>query len=133
MSDDDDGCACFYSECYDDNYPAFVTEEWRTARKQHKCCECGDPIKPGDRYEYVCGKWDSRIDVYKTCAGCENIRKSLNCGSGWTYTTLWQDIADSDLIEDKAPTPCTLRALNDAGRAKLLDAWQEHVDETVNG
>ena len=91
------------------------------------------PSCPGDRYEYACGKWEGRIDVYKTCEGCEGIRMALNCGDGWTYTTLWQDIADSDLIENRAPTPCTLRALSDKGRAKLLDAWNEYVEETVNG
>ena len=42
----------------------------RTARKLWKCCECGDEIKVGDRYEDVSGVYDGQWDNYRTCTRC---------------------------------------------------------------
>lgn len=49
--------------------------EWPCARKRHKCCECGHPIKKGDRYELVTGLWDGDLWCrFKTCADCADMR-----------------------------------------------------------
>jgi len=39
-----------------DDYAEFQNITIRTARKEHECCECGETIKPGQRYEYVAGR-----------------------------------------------------------------------------
>jgi hypothetical protein len=85
-----DSCICVDH----DSHASFSTNEWRTARKQYVCCECGDPILPGAKYEHVFGVWDGDVSVYKTCYLCVRIRKSLfSCG--WIYGQMWQDIQDS--------------------------------------
>ena len=45
----------------------------RTARKAHKCCECKQEIKPGEKYRYSSGIWDSSPDSYKQCNTCAAI------------------------------------------------------------
>ena len=43
---------------------------WRKAHKQHKCCECGDLIQSGDRYEYIFSVFEGDVTVFKTCEFC---------------------------------------------------------------
>lgn len=46
------------------------------ARKEHRCEECGGPIKPGEKYEYVFGVWDgSWVSIFKTCERCFDLRQ----------------------------------------------------------
>jgi hypothetical protein len=68
---DDYACSCDYE-------PAeFYHKKDRKARKAHKCEECGSAIKPGQRYEHVFGKWDGRLDSFKTCERCIALRDHL--------------------------------------------------------
>lgn len=68
--------ACDY-DGYDNVMPEFYSRKIRRARKQHECSECGDKINPGERYEYVSGKWDGYFDVFHTCETCKRIREDL--------------------------------------------------------
>jgi len=73
--------------------PTVFAEVWRKARKQHSCCECGQPIVVGQRYEHAAGLWDGHWETYRTCATCAQIRTSLF--HGWMYGRLWEDIFDA--------------------------------------
>ena len=61
-------CSCDYVA------PTFYNQSLRTAKKQHKCEECGGPILAGEKYEYVSGLWDGYFNVFKTCERCVDIR-----------------------------------------------------------
>lgn len=63
--------------CYDAEGPEFVDTRHVTARKNHKCCECGREIASGETYERTAGKWDSNFYVFKTCEQCEDLRDAL--------------------------------------------------------
>ena len=63
--------------CDFDTPAAFVHVNTWTARKKHKCCECGHVIVPGETYERVTGKWDYGIDTFKTCEKCVDLRDAL--------------------------------------------------------
>lgn len=64
--------------CYDDNEPAAVYEEqWRTARKQHKCCECAGEISKGSDYQFISMLQGGTWYKYKTCEPCADLRESL--------------------------------------------------------
>lgn len=54
--------------------PQAFHQEWRTARKMHRCCECSAWITPRERYHFVSGIWDHRPDSYRTCAQCVQVR-----------------------------------------------------------
>lgn len=79
----------------DDYDPAdFYSDKMRTARKQHRCCECGRVIEVGEHYQHVAGAWDRKVSTYKTCQQCKEIRESFACGEGFLFTTLWDDMQE---------------------------------------
>jgi len=62
-------------ECYcepsdTDDYSEVWNVTWHTARKPHKCCECLEEIKPGQKYEKIFSVFDGGIQTYKTCEFC---------------------------------------------------------------
>lgn len=62
-------CACDYD-------PATVySSAVRTARKPHRCEECGSKIEPGGKYEYVFGIWEGDVSIFKTCEACLDLRQ----------------------------------------------------------
>ncbi len=63
-------------EC-DFEAPDFYDLSKKKARKEHKCSECNSTIKIGEIYEYVSGKWEGDISIYKTCPDCLNIIEQL--------------------------------------------------------
>jgi hypothetical protein len=66
----------------------------RKARKQHECCECQAPIRPGMQYEDAHG-----IDAYggawqfRTCLPCMHIREHY-CPHGWIWGCLAEQIEE---------------------------------------
>ena len=100
----DMGCACVCSVDYDraDVYSSKVV----TARKQHKCCECGETIEPGGKYEYVSGCWDGSWDHYKTCEICLRIRNDVCCGGGFLFGQLREEVWEAfgvDYVTGETP------------------------------
>lgn len=76
-------------ECCCDSYYGFAADvsstKIRKARKPHTCCECGDTIGPGQRYEVASGCWEGSWDHFKTCITCVRIRDDLfPCGHVYT-------------------------------------------------
>ena len=64
----------------------------RKARKQHRCCECADPIVPGMRYQEASGiTQDGDPYRYRTCLACAQIREDY-CPSGWYWGGLGEQI-----------------------------------------
>lgn len=65
--------------CFCDYIPAeFIHSNERTARKTHKCCECGHQIQPGETYEHVWGKWEGVTSTFDTCEMCLELREALS-------------------------------------------------------
>jgi len=87
------GCACVCSVV--DYDPADVySSKVVTARKEHTCCECGETIKPGDKYENASGLWEGSWDHYKTCEICLRIRSDVCC-DGWLFGQLREAVWDA--------------------------------------
>jgi hypothetical protein len=90
-------CFCDYDA------PEFYSSTIRTARKQHKCFECGNHIIAGDKYEYVFGKWGGDIGRYKTCSHCVDLRtwthNNVPCLC-WAHGNLFDDCLEA--IEEAA-------------------------------
>lgn len=70
-------------------------EELRTARKTHRCYECGREIMPGERYHHEATLYEGRKDTVKTCRHCLVVRAWLQaeCG-GWLYGGISEDIQE---------------------------------------
>ncbi len=96
------------------------------AVKEHRCCECGETITKGTRYECVRGMWDHRWSTYKTCLSCVEIRDHFSC-DGWVYGQLWSDLEENFFPDMKAGGPC-MEGLSPANKARLFErrlAWLE--------
>lgn len=63
---------CFYYDG-DGSYP-YREKVVVRARKQHRCEECSVPIKPGDTYRYVTGRYEGDWFEMRFCAHCDFIR-----------------------------------------------------------
>ena len=61
----------------DSDAPTLYRETNRTARKEHKCCECKRIITESEPYQHVVGVWDGEIRTFKTCAQCAAMRANL--------------------------------------------------------
>lgn len=98
-----------------------------TARKPQVCCECGDPIRPGDRYEFVSGCWDGTWSSFRTCLVCHEIRTRFSC-EGWVYGRLREATKEGmfPCWKEKGPFDWLAKVSNAAG-AKLrgwYEAWE---------
>lgn len=71
-------------DVYDSNPP--IAEEWRKAKKEHKCYACREIIRIGDRYHFIAQKDDEFFTV-KHCARCWTMGEAiLEAGSdSWQY------------------------------------------------
>ncbi len=92
----------------------FQTSE-RKARKEHKCCECYNPINKGDVYQYSSGVWDEP-QSFKQCLGCYEIMKAadsesrVNCDNGvafgclrdWFFDGMSSDFKAKEFIDAMA-------------------------------
>lgn len=63
------------------------------ARKLHTCCECGEPIRPGETYLCEDVRDGGRFECFKTCADCQSIRGAFFCGS-WYWASIWEDLRE---------------------------------------
>ena len=80
---------CTVNTNYDGEGPDVCEDKIVTARKEYRCIECRDVIKPGDKYEYTRGLWDGRWSTFRTCILCLRIRKDFFCS--WVYGDMRQD------------------------------------------
>lgn len=94
--------------CYDDgDYAPTLTDEYRKARKEHRCIACHEAIPPGHRYHVTVQVFEGDLEEYKHCARCwvlameilhmnGTVQWDLNCG------TSWQEAAGEDPPESVA-------------------------------
>lgn len=107
------------------NTPSVFFERIITARKPQTCYECGDPIRPGDRYEFVSGCWDGGWASFHTCLTCREIRNEFSC-EGWVYETLREATEEGMFPCWKEQGPFDwLAKVSDAAGAKLKGWYRE--------
>lgn len=85
--------------CFCDYDPAeFYSATTPTARKAHRCDECGHAISQGESYERVGAKWDGSLTVFKTCARCTALRQHLKVHAPcfcWAHGNLLDDARET--------------------------------------
>ncbi len=82
--------------CYCDFDPATLYfAKVVTARKPHRCDECGGPIVPGEQYERATMLADGHWDVFATCCACLPMADWVvrNCGCR-LHGDLWRHLED---------------------------------------
>ena len=83
----------FNCSCHADDAAEILDEKIHCAVKEHKCCECGGIIQPGDHYEKAECMQNGRRRYYKTCLPCRRVRQNY-CPDGWIYGRLFKQIMD---------------------------------------
>lgn len=84
-------CCCVEANDYE--YPSISDVKMVKARVHHTCTECGDLIKPGERYERADLLHDGEWLHYKTCWFCLCVRSDFfDCG--WLYGCLVEEFAE---------------------------------------
>ena len=90
-------------ECRDYDPPAFLRERKVKANKPHECCECLGTIEPGKTYQNSSGKWDGRLETFRTCLGCLDLAKRFGV-TCWCFGMLMDEFdpqdADSPEIDE---------------------------------
>ena len=116
-------CGCVWVDTDD-------CEQWRlenrlvTARKDHKCYECGDQIKKGDQYKLEKLADVDGISTYKTCMTCFEIRKAFFC-QGWWYGQVSCDLREHIReMGGKISSDC-IAPLPPAARERVCDMIEE--------
>lgn len=59
-------------------HPSVYNMIVRTARKDHKCCECSGVIQKGEQYNYHSGVWDGEGASFKVCFDCDALRAYMD-------------------------------------------------------
>jgi hypothetical protein len=92
----------------------------RKARKEHECCECGESIRPGQKYEDATGiDGEGESYQFRTCLTCKAIREHY-CPHGWMWTCLAETIQECLGFDYRTlPTEAEARAI-DAEDAKRI-------------
>ena len=91
----------------------------KRAAKDHRCYECLETIKRGDRYEHASGLWDGRWSTFKTCLSCVEIRDHFSC-DGWLFGQLWEDLESNFFPGMRAGGPC-MDGLSPSAKARLFE------------
>ena len=80
-----------------------LRSETRTARKTHKCHECGAEIKSGDRYFFGAWPADGTFHQIKSCAGCEEVRDKIGAIEIENGCGAWESKPPYGLLGECAP------------------------------
>jgi len=107
--------------------PSCYSHETPTAKRPHRCYECGETIRPGTKYERFSGIWDGKPGRYKTCLSCVEIRDHFSCGEGFIFGALWEQMEDNFFPDMKAGGPC-MEGLSPVAKGRLFElrlAWLE--------
>lgn len=105
----------------DDDRVTVLHERHRTARKEHRCAECGRGIVVGEPYLVERFINDGEASTHKTCRHCEAVRGWLlsECG-GWLYGGVAEDIGEH-AQEGAGGLPVKLAAVGISRRWKRSD------------
>lgn len=82
---------CMYG---DGDYPDFFkTQKIKSARKEHKCSECGRVIAAKESYEKTTGKWGGNIYTFTQCNHCQIACNLLiKYCDGYVFGSVKEDI-----------------------------------------
>lgn len=117
-------CACLWS---DGDACEVARSVIRTASKEHRCLECREPIRPGQRYEFTSGIFEGDPFSQKICLFCVEIGNALYC-DGRMFGTLWDDIEDQIFAERPSIASCLDKLQTPEAKQFLQRRWWQWVE-----
>lgn len=124
-------CSCTVSGDGIDYFFELINKVTRTARKEHKCCECRETIQRGEKYLSETLKYGS-LHTYKTCRTCESLRDEF-FSDGFSYGNIIDDLRQHVVeCSGDIPEKC-LSKLPEKARGIVCqmidDYWIDYEDE----
>lgn len=97
-----------------------------TARKEHRCGECGKLINKGEKYELYRGVWEGEIHCEKTCLDCVTLREAFYTKGGYMFGNIKDAVREHVLYElhGDVSSDCIL-PLSPGARDFVFDLVQE--------
>ena len=104
-----------------DEMCSFWVSKIKTARKSHKCEECRQEIKIGDKYESLAYYFEG-FHHEKRCAVCCEVRNAfLEDGSCYCPGDMWTEIAD--YVFPEMTSACFDKLQTPDGNAEFRRRW----------
>jgi uncharacterized protein with PIN domain len=75
-----------------DDFAEMIETRVNKARKEHKCHECQELIKPGEKYLVEKEVFDGRLSTHKTCLRCKEVRDAYL--SAFYWGRVWEDLRE---------------------------------------
>lgn len=113
-------CSCIIN-MGTDGYARGVCDEWRNARKTHKCGECYRMIQIGEKYKCEKNVYEGELETFKTCTDCMSVRDALFCN--WMYGEIWEAVGE-EVNNGDIPESCLAEMTKNA-RDKICEMIQE--------
>ena len=115
-----------------DGYARDLCDEWRKARKPHKCYECHRTIKSGEKYKYEVNVYDGEIDKFKTCIDCMSVRDAMFCN--FLYGEIWEAVREQ-VRDGGIPESCLARVTKPAREkiCSMIEEYWEYQEARSNG
>ena len=115
-----------------DGDTSFYEEGFSRSRKAYVCCECGDTIRLGQRYQWAKGTTTDGLFRVHTCAVCAEIRATFVCGS-WVFGELWESIRDEmfPVWKRASAIDCLAKLTSDTAIAKCNAVYGEWTGEAT--
>lgn len=81
-----------------------ISDEWRKARKPHRCIWCGEPIAIGERYRHWRGKFEGEVQTNDWHKECDDAADAEHLSEGfevYAYARGSQDERSSSQTTEK--------------------------------
>jgi len=114
---------CISTGDYFDGTADVYQSDIRKARKPHKCCECNEAIKVGDKYEYYSILFDGRWTHHNTCLICMEIGEAFCC-DGRLFGELWSGFDESE-VWPALTTSCFDKLQTPEAKEELRRRWMQ--------
>jgi hypothetical protein len=121
-------CVCLYNAGDACDACEVARSTIRTARKEHRCFECREPILPGQRYEFTSGIFDGDPFSQKICLPCVEIGQALYC-DGRMFGMLWEDIEEQIFHERLMNAACLDKLSTLEAKEFLQRRWWAWVEK----
>jgi len=120
-------CGCIYVDI-DEIVETIKNEFVKSARKQHKCNECGRTIEIGESYEYHFYTFRGKSSFHKICEDCNSLRSVFFC-EGFEYGHIGERVIEHiQEMEGNISSDCLIE-LTKGAREFVLDKIQNIYDD----
>lgn len=103
-----------------------LCREWRKARKEHSCGECGGKIAIGESHHFISGIWEGEFDFHRSCVVCRKLGEEFSKahdGEGFYMGAL------DEALQECVAEETTIDEDDNEVLSESAQRWQKALDE----